>query len=893
MEPSPQQQPQQHQQPLPTPPAQQQQQQQHQPPVDDTPYDTALVSEILKAKRKSRGIKSCFPCRHRKVRCDGGIPCSNCVRRDHASLCRTAVPSPASSTVSMQSTSQSTRPSIDLLMNPIPNENQKSPLSGPEYFQGSVHGLGHTGAQHHGNQSLPGLADIQAASSPFSTSEVGYHDVQQTIRGLERIEEQIASLKADLIGRRSDTHSGTYSAYYATPPNHHEPLTQSTSSKRRWGRRYIEGASGAAIFLGGRSDPPATLGCHDDNTVRSLEDGLYLDNIMQPEYFAPRTYPFTNLWTAEASLPDVCRTLPHNSDIIRYWQAFETYVFPFYPALVALEEFRSSMFMFLGRRSTAATPNTGSASPSYLETTDPSWLSLLFAVLACGAQFSDDAAKERDLRSKVFICSSFQCLRTANLFHKTDMNQIQAMALVGHSLRNNLETNSAWIFMGATLRLAQSIGLHEAASMPATSQLDEAQERRKRQAKHLWWTLVWQDTLLSITYDRPTTSIFTTTAWTVPYTACCPQQTTKEQKGHTFAEAVFHVCQIMLDRSRQEHAIGPLQSGTPKTAEILEHSKRRLELTVQEAAPYFRDEAYCKTMQEHLERLALQIHVSYAACAIYRLCLDRNTGADSEPVNPVGYKCPWSRAKLKEEYIAHAAKAVRSFLDMYRLSPNVCRSWAFVHNAVSCAVTARRFLPVVPQLPMVTVAGPGNAGTGSTLPNSYHLGSATGTSHGADTPGSNNPPVAMKSPVDLAAIIPPPPPYERRPSANPSAGISSLLNNTAQSTANSTSSGSNLSSGVNFNTQLAMPPPSQMISPATTNNPFSVTSSSSNQEFENLIAELITVLEREEKQSEWRDADTNVRYFGPYSRALGSLKETYCRHSGTGGGLRGPFASAL
>lgn len=51
------------------------------------------------------------------------------------------------------------------------------------------------------------------------------------------------------------------------------------------------------------------------------------------------------------------------------------------------------------------------------------------------------------------------------------------MALIGHCLRNNLETNSAWILMGelllqyafeqeftvigATIRLAQSIGLHE------------------------------------------------------------------------------------------------------------------------------------------------------------------------------------------------------------------------------------------------------------------------------------------------------------------------------------------------------------------------------------------------------------------------------------------------
>jgi len=108
-------------------------------PHEDVPYDTALVSELLKAKRKSRGIKSCFPCRHRKVRCDGGIPCSNCVRRDHASLCRTAVSSPTPSTSSTQS-AQSIRhsaPSIDLLMNPITSESYKPHLARAEYYQGS------------------------------------------------------------------------------------------------------------------------------------------------------------------------------------------------------------------------------------------------------------------------------------------------------------------------------------------------------------------------------------------------------------------------------------------------------------------------------------------------------------------------------------------------------------------------------------------------------------------------------------------------------------------------------------------------------------------------------------------------------------------------------------
>ena len=36
----------------------------------------------------------------------------------------------------------------------------------------------------------------------------------------------------------------------------------------------------------------------------------------------------------------------------------------------------------------------------------------------------------------------------SNFFYQTNTDQIQAMALIGHCLRNNLDTNSAWILMG-------------------------------------------------------------------------------------------------------------------------------------------------------------------------------------------------------------------------------------------------------------------------------------------------------------------------------------------------------------------------------------------------------------------------------------------------------------
>ena len=45
------------------------------------------IDKTLRKKRKVREHTSCYPCRHRKVKCSGALPCSNCVARDHANLC--------------------------------------------------------------------------------------------------------------------------------------------------------------------------------------------------------------------------------------------------------------------------------------------------------------------------------------------------------------------------------------------------------------------------------------------------------------------------------------------------------------------------------------------------------------------------------------------------------------------------------------------------------------------------------------------------------------------------------------------------------------------------------------------------------------------------------------
>ncbi|KAI9367276.1 fungal-specific transcription factor domain-containing protein [Aspergillus egyptiacus] len=582
------------------------------------PYDTARVSEILKHKRKHRGIRSCFPCRHRKVRCDGQVPCSSCVKRNHSELCRVPTAS------ALEAREKDAPPTI-----------------------------------------LP--------------------DPVNMISRLERIEEQITALKADLRAVTAGVSPGSARS---------SPLTRSVPSAIQPGspgRHVLEDATGATIYLGSHSDSPLALGCRE----ASVTGDLLLHSAMLNQ-FVPRTYPFTSLWGPDATTKDVCETLPDDSDMIRYWQAYRSTAFPFYPVLVAADEFGLSLFTFLNNRVSAKDQGQD------LEP-EPSWLALLFAVMACGVQFTDDPPKERDLRSKVFICSSFQILRMSNFFNHTDLNQIQAMALIGHCLRNNLDTNSAWILMGAAIRLAQSIGLHEASlSLPQAEQV---------QRTWLWWALIWQDTFLSFTYDRPPSCLITRN---------CPIPYTPNPSGLSFHECIFRICHIILDQAQQE------ATGRASNEAHAADAKRRLEGVWDAAAPFLTDKMHCTSLQNHLERLALGIHLNYSICRVTLVHLDTDS--------------------LAMDCRSRAMQVIECFLELHRFSPTICRAWAFVHNAVSCAITLHR----LSQVPTMT-------------------------------------------PTEAGA----------------------------------------------------------------------------------LAQRLIVVLEKEARNSEWYDADTNVRYFGPYSRSLNALREVY------------------
>ncbi len=202
----------------------------------------------------------------------------------------------------------------------------------------------------------------------------------------------------------------------------------------------------------------------------------------------------------------------------------------------------------------------------------------------------------------------------------------------------------------------------------------------------------------------------------IPYTS------PSTRGGHSFPECIFTICSILLSRTPQASSL-----------QLSLECKRQLSGVTATAAPYLADKSRCASLQDHLERLALGVHLNYSVCRLSRDVL--LLGDEDEAAGTA-------------DCVRSGLAAVESFLDLHRFSARVCRSWAFVHSAVSCAITLRGL--------------------------------------------------------------------ERR------RGVGRL-----------------------------------------------------DPRVEGVVGRLIAVLEKEAKESEWCDADTNVRHFGPYSRELKALREIF------------------
>ena len=85
-----------------------------------------------------------------------------------------------------------------------------------------------------------------------------------------------------------------------------------------------------------------------------------------------------------------------------------------------------------------------------------------------------------------------------NFMTLPSVETIQAFLLVGNVLSYNMNPGVSYILLGMTVRMAFSLGLQ------IESHHFSPPEQHIR--RYVWWTLAWQDSHFSMSYDRPSST---------------------------------------------------------------------------------------------------------------------------------------------------------------------------------------------------------------------------------------------------------------------------------------------------------------------------------------------------------------------------------------------------
>lgn len=229
------------------------------------------------------------------------------------------------------------------------------------------------------------------------------------------------------------------------------------------------------------------------------------------------------------------------------------------------------------------------------------------------------------------------------------------MLILGNVLSNGMNAGASWSFLGMTIRLAQSLGLH---TMPETRPLSEADTIRCR----TWWVVLWQDSLLSISYDRASSAA----------TVDCPfpPEESPQRGGITFAEAMHRICKVGLDTVRNRVAPQSIEARLSRCVDLREEIQR----TQGRAADHLRDLTACRSIKDQSEYWILYLHASYMNSELCRPAISPST-ADFD-----------KSQRLRRLCIDNLMNTVEAFLGLANSSPVHTRSWAVVHRALSSAL---------------------------------------------------------------------------------------------------------------------------------------------------------------------------------------------------------------
>ncbi|UJO22323.1 uncharacterized protein CLAFUR5_09190 [Fulvia fulva] len=570
------------------------------PPYGEPVPPQAEVDDFLRKKRKAREHKACYPCRQRKVKCDLSRPCQTCRDRDHPELCSYHPP------------------------------NKRQNLDG--------------------NQQAPVMRqdDGQFGGPGGNYVTLGRHEFDMLCHKLNGLENSIADLRREIRRNAHDQngHQDSDGARRQTYTDLHGLHTKNES--------------GEIVHLGGGSVPAMLYAMSHGQALNGGEQNQlqeFLGKSVLPLFGLDNesaTYPFVDLWgLPHGSLQrahELAKALPGDNQMLSLFRSYRDLGYIIYPGIADLGQLEQDLSSFLIARGAYVNPEDG-VTEQQIFGKSFYWLGMLFAVLASGAQCSALTRKERELTSQVYVCCGFECLRFTNFLSQPHLESIQALLIIGNVMTNNMNAGTAWSLLGLTIRLAQGLGLHQAC--PPHIPADIVFPRSK-----VWWAIIWQDSYLSITYDR--------NAALDVNTMPMPHHFGPVSSYHS---SMYRMCKIMLDIVRDRSRVS---SSREQVARVNQH-REEIAAVMKDATDHLRDSRLCTTSQETLEHWALYLHTSYSMSELCRPAISPSTS--NEVIK-----------SFKQVCIENLINTVEAFLGLNNITIFARQSWAAIHRGLSCAL---------------------------------------------------------------------------------------------------------------------------------------------------------------------------------------------------------------
>ena len=324
----------------------------------------------------------------------------------------------------------------------------------------------------------------------------------------------------------------------------------------------------------------------------------------------------------------------------RYYQSYRSTVHPLSP-LIDIEPLELKLANYLEGTDMIVEDVSSAAT-----------VALILAVLASGAQYSDLIPSERRRISRDFASKSFCALHKANYLIRPTAPSLQALLILGSFIRNDGDANASWALLGTTMRLAQSVDLHDAETIQSLSATD------RRMRSRLWKTVLQHDSILSLCFDRPTA---------LPAMPVSGFPSSIPAEVMDYPQAMWGITRLcagsLMHRSRDIDIAR------------IELSHTQVDNLIARSAPHIQAKTACLSMQNRLEHYTVNLHVAFLTSVICRPLYSASYDDDSRSYEDLNIK---GRRALVD--------TVRHFLSLQKLTLYAVRTWTTLHEALSSAL---------------------------------------------------------------------------------------------------------------------------------------------------------------------------------------------------------------